>query len=75
MEEEHKFIIKSYHKGDLALMYHPCMTQAAAMGKMRRWINLNPDFKKRMKEAEISPLTHRYTSRQVAILVEFLGEP
>lgn len=75
MKEEPKFVIKSYLKADLALMYHPSMTQRGAMTKMRRWINLNSELKKRMTEAQVSALTHQYTPRQVAILAEFLGEP
>ena len=75
MEEERIFIIKSYHKADLALMYHPGLSAVAAMGKMRRWINRNPELKRRMHEVQVSVLNHSYTPREVAIIVEFLGEP
>lgn len=75
MREESVFSIRAYHKSDLALLYHPGMCGRSAMNKMRRWINRNSELKRRMKEAEVSPLTHQYTPRQVAILVEFLGEP
>jgi hypothetical protein len=73
--KEHEFIIKPYLKEDLAMMYHPQMQPKAAMAKMRRWINLNPELKRRVQEAQISVQTHHYTSRQIAVLVEFLGEP
>jgi hypothetical protein len=75
MEIEQDFTIRPYLKAELAMMYHPQMTQKAAMEKMRRWINLNPELKRRVTEMQVSVQTHHYTSRQVAVLVEFLGEP
>ncbi len=73
--KETPFIIKSYHKADLALMYHPGLTVAAAMNKMRRWINRNTELKRRMKAVRTSPQNHTYAPVEVAILVKFLGEP
>lgn len=75
MEKEVKFVIRGYHKADLALMYHPNMSATAAMGKMRRWINRNARLKEKLLEVQISALNHTYTPKEVAILVEFLGEP
>ena len=75
MEEEKIFVIKGYHKADLARMYHPDLSAHAAMGKMRRWINRNAELKRRMQEVQVSVLNHTYTPKEVAILVEFLGEP
>ncbi len=75
MEEEAKFIVKSYHKADLALMYHPGMSPRAAMGKMRRWINHNAELKRRLEQVQINILNHTYTPKEVAVIVEFLGEP
>lgn len=69
------FPIKGYLKAELALMYHPEMTQAAAMGKMRRWINRSATLKERLQAVEVNKLNHRYTPKQVAILVDFFGEP
>ena len=75
MEEESKFIIRSYHKIDLAQMYSPGVKADSAARKMRRWINRNAELKRRLEEVQINALNHTYTPRQVAILVEFLGEP
>jgi len=75
MEENLKFVVKGYYKADLALMYHPGMSARCAMGKMRRWINRNTELKRKMLEAQVSALNHKYTPKEVAILVEFLGEP
>ena len=75
MEEESKFVIRSYYKTDLAQMYHPNVKVASAMRKMRRWINRNAELKRRLQEVQINALNHSYTSKQVAILIEFLGEP
>jgi len=75
MEEESKFIIRSYHKIDLAQMYSPDVKADSAARKMRRWINRNAELKRRLEEIQINALNHTYTPRQVAILVEFLGEP
>jgi hypothetical protein len=75
MEREEKFVIRPYLKEELAVKYHPHMQPKAAMGKMRRWINMNPELKRRLTEAQIGIRPHSYTPRQVSILVEFLGEP
>jgi hypothetical protein len=75
MEKEEKFVIRPYLKEALAVKYHPDMQPKAAMRKMRRWINLNPELKRKLTEAQMGIRPHYYTSRQVAILVEFLGEP
>jgi hypothetical protein len=75
MEQEQRFIIRPYLKEELATMYHPQMEPKSAMGKMRRWINLNPELKRKMNETQLCAQMRRYTSRQVAILIDFLGEP
>lgn len=75
MEKESKFTIKSYYKTELALMYHPHLSGHAAIVKIRRWINRNPELKRRLQEVQVSPMNHTYTPKEVAIIVEFLGEP
>ncbi len=75
MEKEPKFGIRGYQKSELAQMYHPNVKATSAMRKMNRWINRNKELKRRLSEVQVSLMNHKYTSREVAILVEFLGEP
>jgi hypothetical protein len=75
IKEEEKFVIRSYYKEELAVKYHPGIKPKSAMDKMRRWISMNPELNRKMIEAQICAQSHSYTPRQVAILVEFLGEP
>jgi len=75
MKEEVEFIIKGYHKAELAQMYHPDMSVPSAMCKMRRWINRNAKLKRKLMEVQVSGQNHAYTPREVGVIVEFLGEP
>lgn len=58
-QEEREFVIKPYPKEKLATMYHPQLCPKAAVGKMRRWINLNPELKRKMEEARVCAQTDR----------------
>ena len=68
---EEPFIIRSYRKSELAHLYNPDMPLVPAMRKMRYWIQRNPEMY-RSGEARGD---HRYTRRQVRLIVETLGEP
>ena len=43
--EAYRFEIKAYLKSDLAQLYFPCLSAEAALRKLRRWVNFNPDRK------------------------------
>ncbi|RGM30674.1 DUF4248 domain-containing protein [Bacteroides sp. OM08-17BH] len=72
---EEPFIIRSYRKAELAHLYNPDMPLVPAMRKMRYWIKRNPALYNAMYSAGEGPGDHRYTRRQVRMIVETLGEP
>lgn len=72
---EEPFIIRSYTKAELAHLYNPDMPVAVAMRKMRYWIQRNPELYNAMYQAGEARGDHRYTRRQVRLIVETLGEP
>nr|WP_302831924.1 DUF4248 domain-containing protein [uncultured Bacteroides sp.] len=72
---EEPFIIRSYQKAELAHLYNPDMPLAAAMRKMRYWILRNTELYEAMYQAGEAKGDHRYTRRQVRLIVEKLGEP
>ena len=57
--------IRPYSKSELAQAYAPEITSQAALNRLAAWIRLN------------RPLTEAllFTSRQVALIFEYLGEP
>lgn len=72
---EEPFVIRSYSKSELAHLYNPDMPVVPAMRKMRYWIGRNPELHQAMYQAAESPGDHRYTRRQVRLIVNALGEP
>ena len=59
-----------------AQFYHnPDMPLVPAMRKMRYWIQRNPELYEAMYRSGEARGDHRYTRRQVRLIVETLGEP
>lgn len=72
---ESKFIVRSYSKSELAMLYSPFITSKAAVRKLNRWISIKPGLIERLQEAGMLPNAKCYTPFQVFIIVEALGEP
>lgn len=72
---ESKFIIRSYSKSELAMLYSPFITPKAAVRKLNRWIAVKPGLEERLHDAGMLPNAKCYTPFQVFIIVEALGEP
>jgi len=51
------------------------MPLVPAMRKMRYWIQRNPELYEAMYRSGEARGDHRYTRRQVRLIVETLGEP
>ena len=65
------FVLRQYGKSELALLYFPHLTQQSAWRKLNRWISLNPTLRQQLEGYEL----RTFTPRQVALIVEQLGEP
>ena len=70
---EEPFIIRSYRKSELAHLYNPDMPLVPAMRKMRYWIQRNPKLYEAMYRSGEARGDHRYTRRQVRLIVEIKG--
>ena len=64
-QEEKAFIIRAYDKAELAELYSPGRTAAAALQTLYRWMRRNM-----LLQEELNFLKH-----EVAIIVRHLGEP
>lgn len=69
------FVIRSYSKSELAMLYSPFITPKAAVKKLNRWIAIKPGLTERLQDTGMQPNAKCYTPFQVHIIVEALGEP
>ena len=67
--------IRAYGKGELAQLYCPNITTAAARKKLMLWINLYPNLMEALHQAGFSDATRSFTPAQVKLIVDALGEP
>jgi hypothetical protein len=70
MKQDEPFRIKAYYKADLAMLYGPKLSKDAAMKRLRNWLRVNPRLRPLLKVKG-----QTYTPKQVATIVEELGEP
>ena len=74
------FEIRSYGKSELAMLYFPdAKTKKGAMNNLNYWINycteLREELREKLRELNSPPHAHRYTRREVELIVEYLCEP
>lgn len=71
-----EFEIRSYGKSELAMLYFPnTQTKKGAMNNLNFWINYNSELREKLRELGSPPKAHRYTKREVELIVEYLCEP
>ena len=69
------FRLRAYGRTELAQAYNPHLSPGAAWQKLSLWIHLYPELTERLKAIGYSPRQRVFTPRQVAMIVEALGEP
>lgn len=69
------FPIQLYTKFALSAAYFPAAEPEAAARRLSRWIKQNADLCKQLAEAGYRKSQHHFTSRQTALIFEYLGEP
>lgn len=69
------FSFRAYGRTELAQVYCPQLSPGAAWQKLSLWIHLYPELTERLKAIGYSPHQRVFTPRQVAMIVEALGEP
>lgn len=67
--------IKNYSKQELAQLYFPYSDPRTATCHLMRWNNRNPTLLMELKAAGYYRHTKFFTSRQVCIILDYLGDP
>ncbi len=75
--EKHEpfFRIRAYGTAELALLYSPHLTTQGATRQLRRWIVYNPSLESELARMGYHAGHRCLTPKQVACIVEHLGEP
>ena len=68
--KEEPFIIKSYGKGQLAMIYFPDVSPETAANKFRDWLKVNPRLCHLVTKS-----IHDLTPAQVQLIVDEIGKP
>ena len=71
-----EFAVKAYGKSELALMYFPTANSAhTAVNHLMSWINRCTVLKKRLKEVGYQKSAKFFTPKEVALIVDHIGNP
>ncbi len=69
------FIIRTYTKKELALMYFPDSSPRTAVNHLMAWIHRCSPLWEQLQTMDYYPNAKSFTPRQVRAIVEHLGEP
>lgn len=67
--------IQPYTKFALSLAYFPDSTEKTAIRHLNRWINNNAPLCDALVKDGYNKMQKHFTSRQTALIFEYLGEP
>lgn len=67
--------LRPYSKSELAQAYAPDITQQAAVKRLITWIRINRELSGRLQQAGYYKTQRMFTSRQVSLIFEYIGEP
>ena len=74
-KEEREWRIRPYNKSELAQAYAPDICMGAALNRLASWIRTNTQLSEALKQTNYRVTQRMFTSRQVALIFEYLGEP
>ena len=74
-KEEREWRIRPYYKSELAKAYAPDICPGAALNRLATWIKTNKQLSEALRQTDYRTKQHMFTSRQVALIFEHLGEP
>lgn len=70
------FKIKAYGKSELALRYFPGANSShTAVNHLMSWIRRSPELTTELEKMGYKKSAKYFTPKEVALVVEFLGEP
>lgn len=67
--------IQSYSKQELARAYAPNLSMSAALNRLARWIQHNSELMRHLLQTGYYIRQKVFTSLQVRLIFEYLGEP
>ena len=74
-ETEREWRVRPYYKSELAQAYAPDISQGAALNRLALWIKTNTQLTEALRQTDYRVTQRMFTSRQVALIFEYLGEP
>ena len=74
-KEEREWRIRPYYKSELSQAYAPDICLGAALNRLDMWIRTNTQLCEALKQTNYRVTQRMFTSRQVALIFEYLGEP
>ena len=74
-KEEREWRIRPYYKSELAQAFAPDICMGAALNRLASWIITNTQLSEALKQTIYRVTQRMFTSRQVALIFEYLGEP
>lgn len=70
------FKTRAYGKSELAMLYFPGADKShTAVNHLMAWVHHNQELTQRLKEMGYKKTSKFFTPKQVALIVEYLGEP
>ena len=70
------FKIRAYGKSELAMLYFPnAMTAEGALSNLNYWIRQCKGLREALRACGMARQAKSYTPKEVALIVEYLGEP
>ena len=73
--EEKEWRIRPYYKSELAEAYAPYLAPGSALNRLAHWIDTNTPLSEALAQTGYRRNQRLFTSRQVALIFEYLGEP
>ena len=70
-----KMQLRTYSKSELAMAYAPEISVHGAVNRLMSWIRYNESLYAALQAAGYKTNQRLFTTRQVAIIFEYLGEP
>ena len=68
-------IIRAMSKAEIAAAYAPCLTPHGAVNRLMAWIRHNPELTEMLERSGYRKQQKLFTSYQVRLIFDYLGEP
>ena len=74
-EEIMTYTVRPMSKSELAMAYAPTLTQQGAVNRLMEWIHHNPELMDMLQRSGYRKTQKLFTSYQVRLIFDYLGEP